>query len=91
MMEERSKERPALIIYGHDYCSQAHMLYHTLEEHGVDYELRDILKGDPSWKGELRALARGHLSVPTVVFSDGSVMVEPWPRSVIEKLGLAAE
>jgi hypothetical protein len=64
------------------------MLYHSLEEHGIAYEVRDILKGDPAWKGELRKLARGNLSVPTVVFSDGSVMVEPGPRSVIEKLGL---
>jgi hypothetical protein len=37
----------------------------------------------------LKALARGYLSVPTLVFPDGSVMIEPSSRSVLLKLGLS--
>lgn len=89
MDEERSEkpQRP-LIVYGHDYCAQATILAQALNENDVEHEWRDIHRGDPAWKDELRALARGHLSVPTVIFPDGTVMVEPWPRDVLAKMGI---
>ena len=49
------------------------------------YEWRDIVDGDPDFKDELSLLARGHLSVPTVVFPDGEVMVEPNPKEVLAR------
>lgn len=83
----QAEERP-LIVYGHDYCAQATMLARTLNDHDIEHEWRDIKRGDPAWSEELRALARGNLSVPTVIFPDGSVLVEPWPRDVLKKLGV---
>ena len=44
--------------------------------------------GDPKWQEELKSIARGYLSVPTVVFGDGTVLVEPWPQEVMNKLGV---
>lgn len=76
-----------LVVYGHDYCGQARMLADALKKHAIEHEWRDIRTGDPAYKDELRELARGYLSVPTVVFPDGTVMVEPWPETVLEKLG----
>ena len=75
-----------LIIYGHDYCGQARRLARTLNQKEIEYEWRDIHNGDPAWKEELRSLAKGYLSVPTVVFLDGKVMVEPWPEEVLDHL-----
>lgn len=77
---------PRLIIYGHDFCSQAWLLKTTLNKERIDYEWRDIA-ADESHHVELRRVAHGHLSVPTVVFPDGAVMVEPWPKQVLAKLG----
>jgi len=83
-MENNLAEK--MIVYGHDYCGQARSLVRTLNQKKIAYEWRDIRNGDPVWKDELRALAAGYLSVPTVVFPDGKVMVEPWPEDVMNHL-----
>ena len=77
-----------LIVYGHNYCLQSKFLVATLNKHTVDYEWRDVMQGEPGYQDELRQLANGNLSVPTTVFPDGTVMVEPWPGKVLKKLGL---
>ncbi len=87
-MDHKVADRP-LIVYGHDFCSQAGALAESLAQHGIEHEWRDVMRGDPQWKEELRALARGNLSVPTVLFPDGTVMVEPYSERVLEKLGVA--
>ncbi len=74
-----------LIVYGHQYCADALYLDSYLDKNGIDYEWRDVVDGDPHFRQELRLLARGNLSVPTVVFPDGEVLVEPKPREVLAK------
>lgn len=76
-----------LVVYGHDFCSLAVWLQQTLDDEGIDYEWRDIRTGDPRFKDELRVLAHGHLSVPTVIFPDGTVIIEPLPDTVLKRLG----
>ncbi|MDQ3007363.1 MAG: glutaredoxin family protein [Chloroflexota bacterium] len=75
-----------LIVYGHEYCVDAMYLKSYLNKNAIDYEWRDVANGDPHFKDELRLLARGYLSVPTVVFPDGEVLVEPNPKEVLAKL-----
>ena len=78
-------EQAPLVIYGHDYCGQCWFLKSALDKHDVDYQWIDVLV-EPSHQERLRQLARGNLSVPTVVFGDGTVMVEPWPEKVLRHL-----
>jgi len=75
-----------LIVYGHDYCPQSRLLKNTLAQQQIDHEWRDVMEGDPRYKDELRGLARGNLSVPTVIFPDGTVLIEPWPQDVLHQL-----
>ena len=75
-----------LIVYGHNFCGLARMLADALAEHHIEHEWRDVRDGEPRFRDELRQLARGYLSVPTVIFPDGTVMVEPWPEDVLGKL-----
>lgn len=77
-----------MIVYGHNFCSQALMLGRALRKYEMDHEWRDIMAGPPEWQEELRSLARGNLSVPTVIFPDGAVMVEPYPDEVLRKMGV---
>ena len=77
-----------LVVYGHNYCPQAKFLAAALDKHNVDYEWRDVMHGEAGHQDELRQLANGNLSVPTAIFPDGTVMVEPWPGKVLKKLGL---
>ena len=76
-----------LIVYGHNFCGQAIWLANALQRHDVQHEWRDI-RQDSAYRTELKQLANGNLSVPTVIFPDGVVMVEPWPNQVLKKLGL---
>ena len=85
-MENSSLSTSRLIVYGHAYCGLAAWLQRTLDENGIDYEWRDVRTGEARFKDELKALARGYLSVPTVIFPDGTVMVEPRPEMVLKKL-----
>jgi mycoredoxin len=80
--------RNALIVYGHDYCGQARALKKALTQHQVAHEWRDVLQGDARYRDELKQLARGNLSVPTVIFPDGTVMVEPLTDAVLDYLKL---
>ncbi len=75
-----------LIVYGHHACGLARRLAEALAEHHIEHEWRDVMEGEPGFRDELRQLARGYLSVPTVIFPDGTVMVEPSPREVLSKL-----
>lgn len=83
---DNPNDKPRLIVYGHDYCGQARLLRAALERQHSAYEWRDVLDGDPRFQEELRRLARGNLSVPTVVFPDGTALVEPWPDAVLNRL-----
>lgn len=74
-----------LIVYGHQYCADALYLDSYLDKNGVEYEWRDVVDGDARFAQELRLLARGNLSVPTVVFPDGEVLVEPAPFDVLSR------
>ena len=80
-----------LVVYGHAYCLQAQLLKRELNKREVIYEWRDIVKGDPVYQEDLKKLARGYLSVPTVIFEDGTVMVEPGLKQVLTKLGFVDE
>ena len=63
------------------------MLARALKKNAVDHEWRDVMTGPASWQAELKTLANGNLSVPTVVFPDGKVLVEPWPDQVLKTSG----
>lgn len=75
-----------IIVYGHNRSSQAGLLANILLERRIPHEWRDVVNGDPHYKDELLKLAHGHLLVPTVVFPDGTVMVEAWPDDALAKL-----
>lgn len=85
-MEDNSQKK--MIVYAHNYCGQALMLARVLKKNAVDHEWRDVMTGPPEWQEELKALANGNLSVPTVVFPDGGVLVEPWPEQVLKAAGI---
>lgn len=64
------------------------MLARVLKRNNIPHEWRDIMAGPPEWGHQLKELAYGNLSVPTVVFSDGVVMVEPYPDEVLNHIGV---
>lgn len=56
-----------------------------LDEQGVEYEVIDIER-EPGAVDEVLRLNHGMRSVPTLIFPDGSVLVEPSRRELMAKL-----
>jgi hypothetical protein len=52
-------------------------LLSAFKRNHVDFELLDIGQGDEALSQQLLTLTGGNLSVPTVQFPDGVVLVEP--------------
>ncbi|HUN24283.1 MAG TPA: glutaredoxin domain-containing protein [Anaerolineales bacterium] len=79
-----------LVVYGHENCTQATSLRTVLNNYGVEFQWKDVHASE-MFADELRLLARGYLSVPTVIYPDASVDVEPFPRQVLRKLKIEVE
>lgn len=65
-----------LIVYGTNWCGDCRRTQRYLQDNRVSYKFVNI---DQDKKGEQFVLStnRGMRSVPTIVFPDGSILVEP--------------
>ena len=74
-----------LIVYGTNWCGDCRRTQRFLQDNQVSYKFINI---DLDKKGEQFVLStnRGMRSVPTIVFPDGSILVEPTNRQIAEKL-----
>jgi len=70
----RRKEK--IKVYGTRWCGDTRRALTILEEYRVPYEFLDIDLDDQCEK-VVRKLNKGNRSVPTILFNDGSVLVEP--------------
>lgn len=77
-----------LVVYGADWCGDCRRTKRFLNENHIEYRWINI---DQDKSGEQFVLAanRGMRSIPTLVFQDGSMLVEPSNRKLAEKLGLS--
>lgn len=82
------QERP-LIVYGTPWCPDCRRSKQFLGEHRVAYDYIDIDQ-DLAAQAEVERLNHGNRSVPTIVFPDGSVLVEPSNEALAQKLGLVS-
>lgn len=81
-------EKP-LIVYGTPWCPDCRRSKQFLGEHRIAYDYIDIDQ-DPAAQAEVERLNRGNRSVPTIVFPDGSILVEPSNEALAQKLGLVS-
>jgi len=72
-------------VYGATWCADCHRSRKFLDEKNVKYLLIDIDEV-PGAADEVAKLNNGYKSIPTIVFSDGSVLVEPSNQELSVKL-----
>jgi mycoredoxin len=77
-----------IIVYGTNWCSSARRARGLLDQHRIPYRWVDIDR-DPEARAYVEKVNRGYRSVPTIVFPDGSILVEPSNAELAEKLALA--
>jgi len=70
-------EPPSTItVYGTRSCGDCHLAKAVLDAAGASYRWID-LDGDPRAAETVVAINGGHRTVPTIIFPDGRVLVEP--------------
>jgi mycoredoxin len=74
-------------VYGTTWCPDCLRAKQVLARHSISYDWIDI-SSDAEARAYLEKINRGNRSVPTIVFTDGSIMVEP-SNSELEKKLLA--
>lgn len=77
---------PLTRVYGRETCVDTQLARRVLGDHGVDYEWHDV-EAVPQKHEEAKNLNGGSPKLPTVVLPNGSVLVEPRERQLIEALG----
>ena len=79
-----------IIVYGTGWCGDCRRSRRYLDQNNIAYDFINI---DNNKDGEQFVLNnnRGMRSVPTIVFEDGSILVEPTNKVLAEKLGLKFE
>ena len=83
-MEE---EKPGIIIYGTTWCGQTRMARVIFDQNHISYQWVDIDQ-DAVGRRFVEETNHGYRSVPTIVFQDGSILVEPSSSELLIKLGL---
>ncbi|NCC36542.1 MAG: NrdH-redoxin [Chloroflexia bacterium] len=77
-----------ITIYGAFWCGDCRRAKKFMDERGVLYTWIDI-DHHPDAVVEVERLNRGMRSIPTIVFADGSILVEPSNAELARKLGIA--
>jgi mycoredoxin len=73
-----------IVMYSTEYCADCRRAKAFFEANGI-YYLPISLEGDNQAVEFVMKINNGHRSVPTIIFPDGSVLVEPNLEELKEK------
>jgi mycoredoxin len=79
-----------ITVYGTTWCKDCHLAKAVLRLNGVDYKWVDIDQ-EPSAVEVVLRLNGGRMMVPTILFPDGRVLVEPSRRELEAALAPPSE
>lgn len=87
-MQETSSQsatkQETIKMYATTWCGDCRMARRWFDAHGIPYEYINIEEDNSAAEYVVR-VNRGRRSVPTIVFPDGSVLVEPSARELAAK------
>lgn len=78
-----------IVVYGTRWCGLSNRTRRLLDQHEIPYTFVDIDENREAGQ-YVQEVNRGFRSVPTIVFPDGSVLVEPQTWELERKIGLDA-
>ncbi|HPP62530.1 MAG TPA: glutaredoxin domain-containing protein [Anaerolineales bacterium] len=78
-----------IIVYSAEWCSDCKRSRAFLKRHGIVYENVNVDE-NPEAAETVKRINGGNRSIPTIVFPDGSILVEPSDQELAEKLGISA-
>jgi mycoredoxin len=74
-----------IVVYATTWCGDCRMAKRWFDSHNIPYKWVNIEEDDEAAAYVVK-VNRGMRSVPTIVFPDGSVLVEPSPRELANKV-----
>ena len=74
-------------LYGTDWCSDCKRSKKFLGEQRIRYEYVNI-ENDAEGQAFVQKVQNGGMTIPTIVFDDGSLLIEPSNAQLATKLGL---
>ena len=77
--------KSSITVYGTSWCGDCRRALRVLDQHNASYHYVNI-ENDDTARSYVEQVNRGYQSVPTILFPDGSVMVEPSSAALAEKL-----
>jgi mycoredoxin len=83
-VNEHVSNEQSIKMYATTWCGDCRMAKRWFDSHGISYEYINIEEDDAAADYVVK-VNRGRRSVPTIVFPDGSVLVEPSPRELAAK------
>lgn len=87
MVSKKQDRVQSIRMYSTTWCGDCRRSKRFFQEHQIDFEEIDIEK-NPEAAHIVLSLNHGMRSVPTIVFPDGSVLVEPSNMALASKLGI---
>lgn len=79
-----------ITVYGTPWCGDCRRALRLLDQHQASYHYVDI-EVDDGARCYVEQVNRGYQSVPTIVFPDGSVLVEPSSSVLAQKLAALSD
>jgi glutaredoxin-like protein len=79
--------QPNIIVYGADWCGDCRRSKRFLNEQNIPFTWVDIDQ-DKEAEALVREKNDGKRIIPTILFEDGSFLVEPSDEELANKLGL---
>lgn len=90
MIDQSGTPPKEIIVYSTTWCPDCKRAKRFLGEQRVPYTNIDI-EQDPEAMARVEAINHGMRSIPTIVFPDGDILVEPSNAQLAEKLGIQSK
>ncbi len=84
---EYQPEAKGLRLVGHQWSPRSHEIKHFLAGNLIPYRWIDVARNPDDTRSLLDAAGIGTQELPVLLFEDGSVLRNPEPRQVAERLG----
>jgi mycoredoxin len=77
-------DQDKIIMYGTTYCGDTIRAKKVFEQNQIEYVWINIDR-DKDGEQRVKEINKGNRSVPTIIFQDGSMLVEPDKDTLIKK------
>lgn len=84
---ENESPRGEIVFYGTKWCFDCTRAKRLFKRFDIEYRWVDIDK-DPAGRNYVQEVNNGNRSVPTILFPDGEILVEPSNEELVAKLGI---